>query len=335
MARPRRYLAAGAYYHVGTSGNNRAPIIRDDWDRAVFFHILSRIQRRYEWRIHVSCLLGNHYHLVIETPLPNLSDGMRDLNGAYARAFNHRHNRRDHVFGRRFWSKVIESEEQYDATVHYVVHNPEHHGFVLRAEEWRWTSGPESQLDSPRVARHRQADPSALSRLLPHGRAAPAHRPRRQVQCGGVLGDVGRGLRPPLLLRPGGAPCPWHPAPVPAGRVHRRGAVHAPVGELLPRRAGARGRRAGRPPDRPLSARREVRLRGTAPARPPEPRARSPGVRRARDRNRNPRRSPRPGLLGRNAGTAREARGSDLETAHDQVPLLLDLAQPPDRANGQ
>jgi putative transposase len=68
--------------------------------------------------------MGNHYHLLVETPLPNLSEGMRDLNGAYARAFNERHKRKDHVFGHRYWSKLIESEDQYEATVDYIVNNP-------------------------------------------------------------------------------------------------------------------------------------------------------------------------------------------------------------------
>jgi REP-associated tyrosine transposase len=153
MGRPDRYLAAGAYYHVGIRGNNHARIVLDDGDRIVFFHILRRIERRYGWRTHVRCLMGNHYHLLVETPLPNLADGMRDLNGAYARAFNERHSRKDHVFGRRYWSKLIESDEQYAATVDYIVNNPLHHGFVRRLDQWRWTSGPAvSPVDSPRVS---------------------------------------------------------------------------------------------------------------------------------------------------------------------------------------
>ena len=126
VGRPLRHLEAGAYYHIGIRGNNHAPIVVDDGDRIVFFHILRRVERRYGWRTHVRCLMGNHYHLLVETPLPNLADGMRDLNGGYARAFNERHKRKDHVFGRRYWSKVIESDEQYEATVEYIVNNPLH-----------------------------------------------------------------------------------------------------------------------------------------------------------------------------------------------------------------
>src|SRR6266446_10897244 len=305
MGRPHRFLAAGAYYHVGIRGNNHAPIVLDDGDRIVFFHMLRRVERRYGWRTHVRCLMGNHYHLLVETPLPNLAEGMRDLNGGYARAFN----------------------EQYKATVDYIVNNPLHHGFVRRLEEWRWTSGPAvSSVDSPRVSRHRQADPSAVARRLPHGGAPAADRARREVERRGLFRDVGRGLRPALLLRPRGASCPRGAAPVAARRVHGRGALHPPVGELLPRRAGVGGRRARSSPDRALSAGGAVRLFRAAEAGAPEPRARAPGLRRPRLGDRGPRRGARSGLLGRDARPAGEARGSDFEAADDQVPVLLDLA---------
>src|SRR5256712_4022634 len=319
MGRPHRFLSAGAYYHVGIRGNNEAPIVLDDGDRIVFFHMLRRVERRYGWRTHVRCLMGNHYHLLVETPLSNLADGMRDLNGGYARAFNERHKRKDHVFGHRYWSKVIESDEQYEATVDYIVNNPLHHGFVRRLEEWRWTSGPAvSSVDSPRVSRHRQADPSVVARRLPHGGAAAADRARREVERRGLFRDVGRGLRPALLLRPRGASCPGSAAPVAARRVHGRGALHPPVGELLPRRAGAGGRRARSSSDRALPAGGAVRLFRAAAAGAPEPRARAPGIRGARHRNRRPRRGARPRLFGRDAWTAGEARGRDLQTTHDQ-----------------
>src|SRR4029450_392456 len=135
----------------------------------------------------------------------------------------------------RFHSVLIESEEQYANTYEYVLNNPVHHGFVRRAEEWRWTSTATARpIDSPRVARHRQADPSAVSRRLPDGGAARRYSPGRQVERRGLLGDVGRGIRTPLLLRPRGAGRTRGPPPVSARRVHGRGAVHASLRELLP-----------------------------------------------------------------------------------------------------
>jgi REP element-mobilizing transposase RayT len=42
--------------------------------------------------------MGNHYHILIETPDANLSKGMRQLNGMYTQKFSHKHGRVGHVF---------------------------------------------------------------------------------------------------------------------------------------------------------------------------------------------------------------------------------------------
>ena len=98
----------------------------------------------------------------------------------------------------------------------------------------------------------------------------------------GLLGDVRRGVRAPVLLRPGGADRPRRPAPVAARRVHRRGALHAPLRAVLPAAARALGRRARGAPDLLLPARGEVRLRGAAAPRAPEPRPRPARIRQTR-----------------------------------------------------
>ena len=55
----------------------------DDTDRAMFLSVLAEVISRFDWHCHAYCLMGNHYHLLIETPEPNLSKGMRQLNGVY------------------------------------------------------------------------------------------------------------------------------------------------------------------------------------------------------------------------------------------------------------
>jgi hypothetical protein len=47
-----------------------------------------------------SCNRTNH--LLVETPQPNLSLGMRQLNGRYTQAYNRRHQRGGHLFQGRF-----------------------------------------------------------------------------------------------------------------------------------------------------------------------------------------------------------------------------------------
>ena len=79
---------AGAIYHITASGDRREVIYRDDIDRQNWLRTLGDVCARYGWRVHAFCQMGNHYHLVAETPQTNLSDGMRDLNGIYTQRFN-------------------------------------------------------------------------------------------------------------------------------------------------------------------------------------------------------------------------------------------------------
>ena len=83
MARPLRIEFAGALYHVTSRGNARADIFFTDDDRHAFLAILGKVCGRYNWLCHAYCLMGNHYHLLVETPEGNLSKGMRQVNGVY------------------------------------------------------------------------------------------------------------------------------------------------------------------------------------------------------------------------------------------------------------
>lgn len=79
---------AGALYHVTARGNRKEVIFEDDRDRLVFLEMLSPVYREANWVCHAYCLMGNHYHLLLETRESNLGMGMRQLNGCYSQSFN-------------------------------------------------------------------------------------------------------------------------------------------------------------------------------------------------------------------------------------------------------
>jgi REP element-mobilizing transposase RayT len=83
MSRPLRLEFAGALYHVTSRGDRREAIYEDDEDRRRFLEVMGQVAGKFNWVCHAWCLMGNHYHLVIETPDGNLSKGMRQLNGVY------------------------------------------------------------------------------------------------------------------------------------------------------------------------------------------------------------------------------------------------------------
>jgi REP-associated tyrosine transposase len=150
MGYPTRNEVPGAYHHVGTRGNNQRAIYTDDQSRLLFFLILERLARQYDWRIVAYCLMRNHYHLVMQLGERGLSRGMQRLNGGYARAFNVREGRRDHLFGRRFWSRQIEDEGDLLTTCRYVHLNPTR-SFDALPHDWLWSGHRAlTGLDRPR-----------------------------------------------------------------------------------------------------------------------------------------------------------------------------------------
>lgn len=140
MARPLRIEFPGAVYHVTSRGNARSDIFTDDSDRQIFLSVLGQTVKRFNWLCHAYCLMGNHYHLLIETPEGNLSAGMRHLNGVYTQAFNRIHHQDGHLFKGRFKSVLVEKESHLLELCRYVVLNPVRAAMVERPEQHPWSS---------------------------------------------------------------------------------------------------------------------------------------------------------------------------------------------------
>jgi len=140
MARPLRIEFPGAVYHVTSRGNAKQAIFVDDRDRGRFLDVLSTVVNRFNWHCHAYCLMGNHYHLVIETLDANLSKGMRELNGVYTQGFNQRYKRVGHLLQGRYKAILVEKDNYLLSLCRYVVLNPVAVGLIRRPEQWRWSS---------------------------------------------------------------------------------------------------------------------------------------------------------------------------------------------------
>ncbi len=77
MARQARYEAAGAIYHVMARGDGGRDVFEDYRDRFKWLERMGEVCEKYGWRVHVYVLMGNHFHLLLETPQPNLVAGMK------------------------------------------------------------------------------------------------------------------------------------------------------------------------------------------------------------------------------------------------------------------
>lgn len=140
MSRPLRVEFEGALYHVTSRGNARQAIYLSDADHGAFLTLLSRVIDRTGWILHAYCLMPNHFHLLLETPCANLSDGMRQLNGSYTQLFNRRHNRVGHLFQGRYKALLVEKASYLMELIRYVVLNPVRAGLVKAPWEWKWSS---------------------------------------------------------------------------------------------------------------------------------------------------------------------------------------------------
>ena len=147
MPRPLRIEYAGALYHLMSRGDRREPIFLDDLDRHSFLRTLGEACQKTAWQLHAWCLMGNHFHLVAETPQPNLAVGMQWLLGTYTGRFNRRHQFFGHVFSGRYKALIIDERggDYLRIACDYVHLNPIRAG-LLPADQplsaYAWSSYP-------------------------------------------------------------------------------------------------------------------------------------------------------------------------------------------------
>ena len=139
---------AGAVYHVMARGNHGQKLYADDGDRRLWLATLREAWGRTGWAIHAWVLLGNHYHLLVETPEPNLVQGMKWLQGTYTQRYNARQQQRGHLFQGRYRAVPVEAESaEYFQTVSTYIHlNPARAKLIeigaQKLWEYPWSSYP-------------------------------------------------------------------------------------------------------------------------------------------------------------------------------------------------
>jgi len=140
MTRSPRLEYSGALYHVTARGVRQDAIFVDDRDRLSLLTILARSLRTCDARIFAFCLMGNHYHFVLQTHQANLSALMHRVNSTFSLTFNRRHGRRGQVFDGRFKALHVDRDAYLLEVCRYVDLNPVRAGLVESPGEWLWSS---------------------------------------------------------------------------------------------------------------------------------------------------------------------------------------------------
>ena len=179
MPRKPRVQVAGGLVHIYSRGVNRRTIFLDDLDRELYLALLGGVCRRQGWRCLAYCLMPNHVHVLVETPEPNLSDGVQRLHSAYARAFNERHVRWGHLFGDRFRDRGVLTEHQVARVAAYIAMNPVKAGLAPTADAVRLEQprGSRRGTRSPVGRREAARRADRRGRRRRDGRARPGDRP--------------------------------------------------------------------------------------------------------------------------------------------------------------
>ncbi len=142
MARPLRILYTDAFYHVTARGNEKRPIFKNEKDRERFLLYAEAAVERYGAVIHAYCLLDNHYHLLIQTPLANLSEIMQYINGSYTTYVNIKRQGVGHLFQGRYKAILIDADAYAQELSRYMHLNPVRAGMVDKPGDYQWSSYP-------------------------------------------------------------------------------------------------------------------------------------------------------------------------------------------------
>jgi putative transposase len=140
VGQPHRNEFPGARVHVVARAVSCGTLFVDDADRRRFLRRLAVVVDRYDWICTAYCLMRTHYHLIVQTPRPNLAFGIQDLNSVYARGFNLRHGRHGHVFSERYDPTHLRDDAHLLRAHRYVVRNPVEAGLRTTPEAWRFSS---------------------------------------------------------------------------------------------------------------------------------------------------------------------------------------------------
>ena len=171
MARPLRIDIPGGWYHVMSRGTDRREIFEGDDRRSPkgaggasrdcehFLELLEEMTERYAVRLHAYVLMGNHCHLLMETPHANLSRAMQWLNVSYGVWFNRRHRRVGPLLQGRFKAVPIDAEGSWALQASVYLHlNPVRvKGLGLGKRERKteglgWSPPPSPELVQARLA---------------------------------------------------------------------------------------------------------------------------------------------------------------------------------------
>jgi len=140
MARKPRIHVPGGFYHVTLRGNHRQDIFETPADRALMESLVAHASRELRARVHAYCWMTNHIHLLVEVGNAPLGALLQRIAGPYARQMHKRVETTGHLFERRHFARLVDSERYLLQVIRYTHFNPVRAGLAPRPDDYPWTS---------------------------------------------------------------------------------------------------------------------------------------------------------------------------------------------------
>ncbi len=140
MVRPLRIEYPNAWYHVMNRGRRGEDIFSNKTDFEIFLGVLQESSELFGCRVAAFCLMSNHYHLLLQTPLGNLSRVMRHVNGVYTQRYNRRQKVDGQLFRGRYKSVLVEEDSHLVELLRYIHRNPVRARICKSVSDYRWSS---------------------------------------------------------------------------------------------------------------------------------------------------------------------------------------------------
>jgi len=148
MSRPLRIQFPNAWYHVMNRGRRQEHVYKSKKDYLSFLDLLKEASTMFTVNISSYCLMSNHYHLLIQTPMANISRFMRHIDGVYTQKFNRRYKIDGSLFKGRYKSILIENDGHLLEVLRYIHRNPVKTGLESKLGNYLWYSYNSYLMDS-------------------------------------------------------------------------------------------------------------------------------------------------------------------------------------------
>ena len=134
----KRDFSEGAFYHVTSRTNNKIHVFENKLGRKMMEITLQDAKDKFHFRLTNFCIMPTHIHLLIQPEEgTRLSSIMHWIKMQSAKRWNFMNGSSNHLWGYRYYSRLIKDQQDYDNVMEYIDQNPVKEGLTAIPVEWK------------------------------------------------------------------------------------------------------------------------------------------------------------------------------------------------------